>query len=447
MRTLRVLTVLLGILGLVAAGLVTVSSSAQAPTVRRPGSAKPPKAPRGVVVTHLPAVKGGGGEYAEGTAVTVDEKDRVLVAGVDGNDVVVLRYRPNGRLDRAFGRNGITRVAVATPRQEASADAIATDHRGRILVAATGNAYAIGRSRLVVLRFGQSGRLDKGFGRQGRFTRLRSSASDVVGTASGGIVVTGRSLRPSGALVIGLTATGRLDRRFGDANGVTRFSVYGSQEGTVVGTSAGSVAVDPQGRYVVEVGVFRGIGAPAENGVARLLPDGRLDSSYYDGGYHTEVTYGPRGGDVVGDGLALQPDGSVVSGGGVAGRFALLGYDADGVPGGLLATTDLAAGQDERSTAVTLDSGGGVLSVGYTGRRVGVVRYVDGRPDTTFAEHGKLVRALRGYQQTRAYDVAVDRAGRAVMVGTAIPRNYRLTQGILVMRLTTSGRLDKHWHG
>lgn len=201
--------------------------------------------------------------------------------------------------------------------------------------------------------------------------------------------MTGRSLRPSGALVIGLTATGRLDRRFGDANGVTRFSVYGSQEGTVVGTSAGSVAVDPQGRYVVEVTVFRGIGAPAENGVARLLPDGRLDSSYYDGGYHTEVTYGPRGGDVVGDGLALQPDGSVVSGGGVAGRFALLGYDADGAPGGLLATTDLAAGQDERSTAVTLDSGGGVLSVGYTGRRVGVVRYVDGRPDTTFAEHGK----------------------------------------------------------
>ncbi|MDF1606399.1 hypothetical protein [Nocardioides sp. YIM 152315] len=447
MRRLRLVTALLGILS-VAAGLAATPMPAQAraQAVRPAALATPPKTPPGVVVTHLPAVKGGG-DYAEGTAVTVDEKDRVLVAGVDGNDVLVLRYRPNGRLDRAFGRKGIARVAVATPRQEAAAGAISVDDRGRILVAATGNAYAVGRSKLVVLRLGQSGRLDRKFGRHGRYTRPRSSASDVVSTASGGIVVTGRSLRPSGALVIGLTSAGRVDRGFGDAKGITRFSVYGSQEGVVVGTSAGSVVVDAEGRYVVEVGVFRGIGQPAENGVARLLPDGRLDSSYYDGGYHTEVTYGPRGSDVMGDGLALRSDGSVVSGGGVAGRFALLGYDADGAPGGLLATTDLAAGQDERSTAVVADAAGGIVSVGYTGRRVGVVRYVDGRADTAFAGKGALVRALRGYQQARAYAVAVDRAGRVVVVGTATPRNYRLGQGILVMRLTESGRLDRHWHG
>ena len=52
------------------------------------------------------------GTFAQANAVAVDSQNRVVVAGYDGNNFVVVRYTPSGALDGSFGTGGIATAPV-----------------------------------------------------------------------------------------------------------------------------------------------------------------------------------------------------------------------------------------------------------------------------------------------------------------------------------------------
>jgi Domain of unknown function (DUF5122) beta-propeller len=91
------------------------------------------------------------------------ERSRMLVA----------RYMPDGRLDRSFGRDGVVNLRLG---YHSTARAIAWSRRG-VLVAGRVGARS-GDRETVLMRLRPNGRLDRGFGRSG-VARLPERAEPV----------------------------------------------------------------------------------------------------------------------------------------------------------------------------------------------------------------------------------------------------------------------------
>jgi uncharacterized delta-60 repeat protein len=104
----------------------------------------------GTVMTafHSPSIRGGAGAVAK--AVVIDSRQRIVTAGVAGNDVeyqsedndyALARYKPNGRLDRSFSDDG----KVSRVRSSHGAQGAAIDSRDRIVVADGGGKFVLYR--------------------------------------------------------------------------------------------------------------------------------------------------------------------------------------------------------------------------------------------------------------------------------------------------------------
>jgi uncharacterized delta-60 repeat protein len=105
----------------------------------------------------------------------------------------LLRYRPNGKLDRSFGKEGVSRAFLGS--RLAGKD-IAIQRDGRIVQAGTYNVPGTGEARVAVARFLPDGRLDRSFARQGFFTRdfgYESVAYAALTQRDGRIVIGGRA--------------------------------------------------------------------------------------------------------------------------------------------------------------------------------------------------------------------------------------------------------------
>jgi uncharacterized delta-60 repeat protein len=96
-------------------------------------------------------------------ALAIDSHDRIDVGGGAKSKTHVLRYNPNGKLDRSFGNHGISTARYPGLRSSAIPSSAAIDHRGRIVLA--GGYGPFGFTRLK-----PGGRLDRSFGRKGRVT-------------------------------------------------------------------------------------------------------------------------------------------------------------------------------------------------------------------------------------------------------------------------------------
>ncbi len=245
-------------------------------------------------------VKGGGHLQAEAVAGQKDGK--ILLAGYRDSEgafaPALARFTVKGHLDRSFGNGG-----KVLPRPVRGGRRIDADGGGERLhdVAIEPDGTIIGagdvvprprglpvngpiRARALVVAYRPGGKIDRGFGHDGRFTITppRSSAytgfTAVKALPSGKLLVSGY-LRQQ-LVLYRLTADGRIDRSFG-TNG--RVTVGGPSEIVVLGRGGylrAPFAVDRHGRIVLCGLLYpdRGIEEPVA--FLRLLPDGRRDRSF-----------------------------------------------------------------------------------------------------------------------------------------------------------------------
>ena len=100
-------------------------------------------------------------------SIALDSSGNLLLSvGLDGSGlgIGVKRLHPDGSLDLGFGRAGTARVR----RRGYGYGDLAIDSRGGILVAASSVQPAPGPARLILTRLRPNGSLDRGFGRRGR---------------------------------------------------------------------------------------------------------------------------------------------------------------------------------------------------------------------------------------------------------------------------------------
>lgn len=163
---------------------------------------------------------------------------------------LLVRLLPNGRPDRSFGPKGL----VSPPLREANGEVlhgVAVQRSGRIVAVGARNEARGGEPAGLAIAFRPNGKLDRRFGKAGRvlfphrreseYTALR--AVEVL--ASGKLLVVGYA--GSRLLVARLHPNGGLDRSFGGGDGKV---LVGDDLGNCCPTYA-DLAVLPGGRFVV----------------------------------------------------------------------------------------------------------------------------------------------------------------------------------------------------
>ena len=317
-------------------------------------------------------------------------------------------------LDPAFGAGGIARVAL--DGSAATAPGLAVTQSGGVVVA--GGVTSGGGDRLALVALDAAGRLRAGFGSGGIVIRDEASeARAVVLPAGGGAVAAGvRAVsrdRPEGAVlaVDGAGALRWLDAGAFPVAGV--IALTGLPDGRLVAAGFGGPELEPAGQ------------------LRRLLPDGRPDAAFGDGG--TASFASQRGAGQGFEAAVARPDGGVVAAGTtvetagderVAG-FLLASVDAAGrldrtfgadgtvrsYPGGDATALDLVRRPDGRLVAVGVARPQGDADWSL------VSLLPDGAPDPDFGDAGMVVTQL-GAGDDVATAAAVDAAGRVAVAGS-----------------------------
>ncbi|WP_034388914.1 delta-60 repeat domain-containing protein [Deinococcus sp. YIM 77859] len=239
-------------------------------------------------------------------AVQVD--GRIVVLGVTrqaaGIAYELARYRPDGRPDPSFGRDG--RVTLPEWGAESRSGL-------QVAVQADGCLLVLGGGAL--LRLLPGGQLDRSFGEDGVVrTSLPENAQALAPLRDGRVLIAGgtRALSPDSAAppaafaLVRLLPDGRLDPRFGQGGQVT----------TPVRTSAAAYSLLPLPDGRVVVGGTALTFQPEAYGawvLARYLPSGQLDPTFGEGGLATLRE--DRFASTRPSGLALDETGAVLAAG------------------------------------------------------------------------------------------------------------------------------------
>jgi uncharacterized delta-60 repeat protein len=112
---------------------------------------------------------------SESTSLAVDESNRMVLAGavwdgVSATDFVIVRVKPGGGLDDTFSRDGLVATDVTADGAYCDADRamdVEIQHDGKILAAGRTCAPPERGIDFGVVRYGQHGRRDETFGKEG----------------------------------------------------------------------------------------------------------------------------------------------------------------------------------------------------------------------------------------------------------------------------------------
>jgi uncharacterized delta-60 repeat protein len=338
---------------------------------------------------------------------------------------VVTKLTVRGSLDRTFSGNGRERIDVSF----LSGPEVAVDRDGGIVGA--GIRYRRYGSSVMVVRLSAGGHRLPSFGRHGvawtdPFPDEDEVVTGVVVQPSGRIVVGGYTFfgpgdRRSAPFLLGLTATGQLDPRFGDGGLVVtklaRRSVIHSFAMTASGAIVGVGAVYPDAMGVV----------------ARWHANGTTDRTFGDQG----VVLWPAARSA--DHVAIMAGGGVLMSGGVGSDGLILRLMGNGVVDpsfGSGGTATLPAGEFGEVVALVVQDNGFALAVTSSGESdndiLAVRMAIDGRLDPSFGVDG-VARIVRR-DDDLPIDAALDVSGKLLVTGWTYAAGPRKT---LVARLLT----------
>jgi uncharacterized delta-60 repeat protein len=248
--------------------------------------------------------------FAADVAVQRDGKTIVVGNTLRGphaiSDFVVARFNFDGSLDQTFGpRIHPGFVATTFDDKNASPTSVAIQPDGKILVAGHQN-----HDKWAVARYLPNGTLDTSFDGDGRQTiGFDGDANDILVQSDGKIVVVGGHLN-TGPVGLGFDWNFAMARLNPNGRLDTTFNGGGKKEVGFGGEFefAEAAAIDSQGRIIV-------VGDSSQpNGyrfaVTRLTRDGTKDTTFGDGG--TVLTALPSYRDSKATGVTIQPDGKIV---------------------------------------------------------------------------------------------------------------------------------------
>lgn len=369
-----------------------------------------------------------------GRALLLQPDGRMVTAGTEQQDLAISRLTFSGAADTSFSSDGIRREDVGSPAAAARATLVQPD--GKLLVA--------GDSALV--RLLADGTLDSSFDEDGRVP-LRFSIACMALQPDGKIAIMGNAETVTGS---GTVRTARLLRYHPDGvvdlDGSGTGQVAGTAQAMLVQPD-GKVLV----AGVYEQELVLGLRAPFL-AVYRYLAGGSLDNTFSGDGVATVAAsgiLGEGGGDAGARGLALQADGRIVVAGRLPGPanfdFGIARLLPDGTldssfSGDGITTIPMGA-EDDFPAALVLQAGRIVVAgtVGAAADDVGLVRLLsDGTLDSTFGTAGKTIVSLSPGDDT-AGALLVQHDGKLCLAGTAT--NGLATEFVLA-RFSANGALD-----
>ena len=364
---------------------------------------------------------------AQAFAMAFDSKGRIVLAGTigGGQSVALARYLPNGRLDPSFAGDGTLVPDLGTA--SGTANAVAIDHRGRIVIAGAARKTSGGDAGFMVARLHPNGTLDRSFSgdgvqltKIGHLAEVRAIAID----AHNRIIAAGYSAATHGYGNLKYTVarylpSGRLDPSFGH-NGIFR-----GRFGQLSGGAATGIALDRHGRIVIG-GSARERKAVREHGhytrfaVVRLTPDGQLDRGFGQGG-ETRTAFGKHSAAI--SAIAIDSRGRIVAAGDSS-DAAVARY----LPDGRLDRSFSGDGKvvDHISLAIdslAIDREGRIALGGNVGGNLPIAWAIarlspDGAPDASFGyPRYRNGAAIQTPQFSSAMALGIDRQDRIVAAG------------------------------
>lgn len=330
---------------------------------------------------------------AYGVAIQPDGKIVVVGNNSAANiDMKIVRYNTNGTFDTTFDSDGIAVIAVGTATDIGHAVAIQTD--GKILVSGRRDSPPSFQTSNAIIRLNSDGSQDMSFGTAGVVIPPVSGfvfQHHLALHSDGKFVIVSRSFvnGTSSLVLLRYGSGGVLDTSFGAGTGIVSTS-FGNG-----GTEYESIAIQPDGKYVVSCSSFTNA-TSYDFYVLRYLADGALDDSFGDLG-RVKTPIGPGASLDQAKALVLQPNGKIILGGrapnGSNYNFVTVRYRKDGTIDtrwgvGGIATTDMGGTADSINAMVIQPNGrivvGGESDIATPGtRRFALARYMGEGPENS----------------------------------------------------------------
>ena len=229
-----------------------------------------------------------GFDGCEANAVKVLTNGKILIAGLCGSNVTgsearVIRLLSNGTIDTTFGINGYSPSINGTLAYQSTFRAISIQNDGKIVCSGEFNAINNTTLNFVTVRYNPDGSFDNSFGINGIAQNPTSSGYDIAINQliqpDGKILTIGQG---EGITLVRLNIDGSLDSTF-NPNGIEPGILNNSFNG-FNSLTGWSMVLQPDAKIVL-VGTF------IDTIIARLNPDGSLDTSFNNVGY-TISNYG-----------------------------------------------------------------------------------------------------------------------------------------------------------
>lgn len=358
------------------------------------------------------------------------------VKGVD-DDILLVRYLADGRLDAGFGSNGYVRYGNFDRDRGLGLAILSGDDS----IIVTGYSTINGSRELLTVRFSSTGTVLKDM--------LYSDLGTDIGfgitiTPDQMIVVIGESSsflsKKQDMLVLRMDANLQLDSGFGE-QGVVHYNGPGNENEKGFG-----VAAQPDGSLLACGAVI--VSGKEDMLLIRLKPDGSLDPGFGAGG--SFIWSSPSGGADYANNLALNTDGSIVIAGaastGTGYQIAVIRVLSSGVidagfgQGGVVVYSGL-TGADAYPYGVLIQQNGGIVIAGSSAGNAGVKNAValrftpDGRVDPSFGGNGVIVFEAPDGGDAVANGMTMQPDQSLLIAGYANDGQY---DSALIYRLSTS---------
>lgn len=335
--------------------------------------------------------------------------------------LMVTRYTTTGQLDSSFGINGaVTVLAGESP----IGYGIKIDANGSIVI--VGSTIVNNASYIVLIRLTSNGSLDNSFGINGVVLSLFESGCGGYALwidADQKIIVTGTVIRNNEVYMplIRYNSDGSVDTSFAD-NGISIID----QEDCAI---AYALTVQPDGKFLLA-----GF-AESQGIIARCLSDGRIDTSFGNGGISSLAV----GFSSTIRGIDLQSKGSIVVGGFSNGQCLVARFQSDGVLDARFADNGIALNNFAVYNVgldMDIDKNDRIILAGLSDASAIVCRYTaDGQLDTSFGNQG-VTRVDCGVGNVNT--LAIQNDEKIIIAGFT-------DNNAMLARVNTDGTFDKEF--